>query len=270
MRVCDELAEFISAPIDRCVVRGNHAVWCASPDLQGAIIWGRLDEVCLRELLAAGEHQRAQGIAARRRFLVDCRDVNDVDPDAMVAFAGLARGRVTRWATAVERHAVIVPAGLAGVLVGGALPSIGATHPMRFVHSLPCALEYVDHPGAARAHAAALRLIQARHGDSVLLARLRQHLTSDPRAATLATTAESLCMSTRTLQRELARLDTSFSDELRSVRVGAAESLLIHSDLKIEAIAAKLGFGNASRMSATLRRDRNATASALRAKHRPT
>ena len=62
--------------------------------------------------------------------------------------------------------------------------------------------------------------------------------------------ASALGMSARTLQRELARLDTSFTCELRSSRVTAAEALLVHSDLKIDAIALKIGFGNASRMSA--------------------
>ncbi len=268
MRVCHEVADFVSAPIGSCVLRANHVVWCAAPDLQGATIWGRLDEASLRDMLDAGRHQLHPAVAPRRRLLVDCSTVTDVDADAMVALSSLARDRVDLWAGAIEKQAVIVPAGLPGVLVGGALPSLGASHPLRFVHDLPAALAYLEHPLAARSHAAVAHLAQAQHGDSVLLAQLRTHLRHDPRAATLATAAGALRMSTRTLQRELARLDTSFSDELRHVRVGAAESLLVHSDLKIEAIAARVGFGNASRMSATLRRDRNLTASGLRARSR--
>ena len=72
-------------------------------------------------------------------------------------------------------------------------------------------------------------------------------------------------MSTRTLQRELHQLATSFSDELRRVRIATAELLLAQTDLKIEAIATQVGFGTASRMSATLRRELNVTASELRA-----
>jgi transcriptional regulator GlxA family with amidase domain len=56
------------------------------------------------------------------------------------------------------------------------------------------------------------------------------------------------------LQRELARVDTSFSEELRRVRLATAESLLMASDLDIDAIAHEVGLGNASRMSALLRR----------------
>jgi transcriptional regulator GlxA family with amidase domain len=83
---------------------------------------------------------------------------------------------------------------------------------------------------------------------------------------TIDVVATALGMSTRTLQRELRRLDTSFSDELRRVRIAAAEALLVLTDLKIDAIATQVGFGTASRMSASLRRERNLTASELRAR----
>ena len=75
-------------------------------------------------------------------------------------------------------------------------------------------------------------------------------------------------MSTRTLQRELTRLDTSFRDELLRIRIATAQTLLAHTDQKIEAIAIQIGFGTASRMSAWLRRELNRTASELRSERR--
>jgi transcriptional regulator GlxA family with amidase domain len=48
------------------------------------------------------------------------------------------------------------------------------------------------------------------------------------------------------------------------VRVDAAAELLELSDIKIDSIAARVGFGTASRMSAMVRRECNATPSEVR------
>jgi transcriptional regulator GlxA family with amidase domain len=61
---------------------------------------------------------------------------------------------------------------------------------------------------------------------------------------------------------------TSDSEQLRVVRLEMAEALLVDTDLKIEAIALRVGFGTESRTSTSLRRDRSMTASKLRAGHR--
>jgi AraC-like DNA-binding protein len=264
----DRIEDFVSAPLGRCVLGPTYLVWCATPDLHGAIIWGTLDEPVLRELVALSRYDSHPALALKRRVLVDCHAVAHVDADSMIQFASLVRDRVALWANTIERHAVIVPAGLPGILIGGALPSVGASHPMRCTLDAESALAYVDHSAARAAHQAATRIADARRGHALLISRLHAHLGRDPGSSTLESTAAALGMSERTLQRELARLDTSFSDELRRVRISVAESLLIHSDLKIDAIALKVGFGSASRMSATLRRELNVTASALRARVR--
>lgn len=264
----DTVEDFVSAPLGRCVLGPTYLVWCAAPDLHGAIIWSALDESSLRELVAIGRYESHPALAPRRRVLVDCQAVAYVDADAMIQFAGLARDRVAPWAETIERQAVIVPAGLPGILIGGALPSVGASHPMRFTQQAEAALAYIDHPAARAAHEAATRIADAQRGRALLISRLHAHLGRDPSSPTLESVAAALGMSERTLQRELARLGTSFSEELRRVRISVAESLLLHSDLKIDAIAVRVGFGNASRMSATLRRELNVTASGLRARVR--
>jgi AraC-like DNA-binding protein len=266
--VTESIDEFVSAPVGRCVLGPSYAIWCATPDLQGAILWGTVDEPGLRDMMAVGRFILHPSLASRRRLVVDCRDVTRVDADVLLGFPSVARDRVAVWAAAVERQAIIVPSGLAGLLIGGALPSVGAWHPMRFTHDLESALAFVDHPLARATHEAAAQISRAHQGRAVLIARLRAHLGRVLGQATLGSSASALGMSARSLQRSLARLDTSFSDELRRSRVAAAEALLVHSDLKIDAIALRVGFGNASRMSATLRRELNTTASGLRARAR--
>lgn len=264
----DSIDEFVSSPIGRCVLGPTYAIWCATPALQGAIIWGTVDEPSLHSMMQIGRFILHPGLAKRRRLVVDCRDVTRVDADVLLEFPRLARDRVPIWASSVDRQAIIVPSGLAGIMIGGALPSVGASHALRFTHDIESALAFVDHPAARSAHETVMGIAASHRGRAVLLTRLRAQLERDLAAATLENAASALGRSGRTLQRDLARLDTSFTAELRSSRLTAAEALLIHSDLKIDAIAQRIGFGNASRMSAALRRDLNVTASGLRARAR--
>ncbi|HEX5059880.1 MAG TPA: helix-turn-helix transcriptional regulator [Kofleriaceae bacterium] len=268
LHVTDRIEEFVSDPVGRCVLGPTYLIWCATPDLQGAIIWSTIDELALRNMMAIGRFILHPALAARRRLVVDCRDVTRVGADVLLGFAELAHDRVSVWATSVERQAVIVPGGLAGLLIGGALPSVGALQPLRFSHDLESALAFVDHPAARVAHELANEIAASQRGKAILLTRLHAQLAHDLTDASVESSASALGLGTRTMQRALARLGTSFSDELRRCRVIAAEALLLHSDLKIEAIALRVGFGNASRMSATLRRVLNVTASGLRARAR--
>jgi AraC-like DNA-binding protein len=263
--VTDDPEEFVGAPIGCCLVGSTFLTWCESAELQGMIVWGAIDDRAVREMMAAGRFVAHPEIRnSKRRSIVDCRDQDRIDVDVLLGFTALARERVPSWNGSVERKAIVVPAGLAGILIAGALPALGVAHPVRCTHDIESALEFVDHPAARTAHEAAIAIATAVRGRSTLLSRLRGYLGRDLTDASVEGAAAALGMSTRTLQRDLGRLDTSFSEELRRVRVEAAEALLVHSDLKIDAIANQVGFGTASRMSAMLRRERNLTASALR------
>jgi AraC-like DNA-binding protein len=263
-----DVEEFKAAPIGRCIVGASFAIWCGTSDLQGSIVWGELDEQSIREMIAIGDFIDHRDIAKRRRVLTDCRDVERQDLDVVDGFIASARDRHTRWSNGLERQVLIVPSGLGGKVMAGTLPLAGVEHPLRIAHDLESALMMLDHPAAAAAHAAASNIVAASRGKPALVSRLRSQLARTLSTATIESSAAALGMSTRTLQRELHRLDTSFSDELHRMRIAAAESLLVHTDLKIDTIALRLGFGTASRMSAWLRRERNLTASELRATRR--
>jgi AraC-like DNA-binding protein len=260
--------EFVASPIGRCIVRPTFATWCAAPDLQGSILWGALDERSIREMMTIGAFIHHPAIAASRRVITDLRDIENADANVLLGFASSARDHVSRWASGLERQALIVPTGLAGMMMSGTLPLAGVDHPLRIAHDVDTAVEFIDHPLARAAHAAAIAIVTATRGRSALIGRVRAQLRSDLSGATIESCATALGMSRRTLQRELRSLDTSFSEELRRVRIATAEALLVHTDLKIDAIAIQVGFGTASRMSAMLRRAMNLTASELRTERR--
>lgn len=259
---------FIAAPVGRCIVGPTYAIWCAAPDLVGSIIWGALEAQSIREMIAIGGFVKHPSLAARRFALTDCRGIESADMELILGFVASARERAPEWSLGLERQAMLVPAGFHGVVISGALPMTGTAHRLRVEHELEAALAFLDHPAARSAHAAAMTIAAELRGRSVLLARLRAQLGRALDSATIESCASALGMSTRTLQRSLRALDTSFSDELRRARIAAAESLLVHTGLKIDAIASRVGFGTASRLSAWLRRERNVTASELRAERR--
>jgi AraC-like DNA-binding protein len=257
--------EFAASPIGRCLVRPTFAIWCAAPDLHGSILWGSLDERSIREMMSVGSFIHHPDMAARRRGLTDLRDVEHADANVLLGFASSAREQVDGWTMGLERQVLIVPPGLGGMMMSGALPLAGIEHPLKIAHDLEAALAFVDHPVARSAYAAAAAIVRATRGRSALIDRVRAQLRADLDGATIESCASGLGMSRRTLQRELQSLATSFSDELRKLRIATAEALLAHTDIKIDAIAVQVGFGTASRMSAMLRRERNRTASELRA-----
>jgi len=261
----DDVKRFREAPMGRCLVTPSFAMWCFAPDLQGGMLWGTLDEATIGEWFEAGCFITHRSIATPRRRLTDYSGVERVDGEGIVGFLAAAHERLPMWWRGLERQAMIVPEGFEGLTIAGALTTARVQHALRVVHDVDDAIAFLEHPGAAIAHTAASQLVAAYRGSPTVLARLRAHLARNLNASTIESSAVALHMSTRTLQRELHRLQTSFSEQLRLVRIATAERLLVHSDLKIQAIATQVGLGTASRMSAALRRDRQMTASELRA-----
>jgi AraC-like DNA-binding protein len=72
--------------------------------------------------------------------------------------------------------------------------------------------------------------------------------------ARLVCTARQLGLSTRSLQRRLADMGTSYSELVAEVRLDTACHLLVDSDERIADIAARLGFAGPSSFSRTFMR----------------
>jgi AraC-like DNA-binding protein len=262
--------EFAAAPIGRCIVGATFAIWCHSPELQGALLWGTLDERAVVEMLHIAGFARHASLSSRRRLLIDCRDVDRVEADMLLKLGSIARDHLVSWTTAVEREAVIVPPTLCGVLIAGALRTLQESPPLQIARDPEQAIAFIDHPAAQKAFALAARIVGVSRGRASLLSRLRVQLSRELVTATAQASAAALGLSTRTLQRELRRLDTSFSDELRHARLAAAEALLLYTDLEIGVIATRVGFSSADQMDALLRVESKVTAGELRARRPPT
>lgn len=260
--------EFLRSPIGHAVTGATYLIWCHAPDLAGSIQWGTPTERDVGEMIAVMDFIHHRAVAPTGCVLMDCRDIESVDGDVLLGFAERARELLVVWSPRIRGQAVVVPRGLAGILLAGALPSLSPTHPIRFVAEVDDAFDFLDHPQARAAYAAATALAAEVRGGSVLVTRLRAAFERDLTSPRVEACAAALGLSVRTLQRELREVGTSFSDEVRRARVATAAELLRLSDLKIDAIAARVGLGTASRLTAALRRELGMTASELRVRAR--
>jgi len=96
-------------------------------------------------------------------------------------------------------------------------------------------------------------------------ARLVARLEED---ASLSRIADDLCMSARTLQRQLGARGTSFHELLEEVRRARATEALIESDEAVESIAVRLGYGDPSNFRRAFRRWTGLSPTAYRAEQR--
>jgi AraC-like DNA-binding protein len=262
MKRCDA---FGRDPIGTYVAGRTFVVWCAAPDLIGSFQWGSPDEAEVRASLHHMDVIRHPRLAPASAVLMDNRGIERVDADVLLTFVALARDWLPRWAPRISRQAVIVPDGLRGLLLAGALPVLGPTFPFQFTATIEGALDFLAHPAADDAHAAMAAATSAQRATDTLIVRLRAVVERDLRGITLGSAARQLGISERTLQRELGAHGTSFSDEVRRTRVTAAVELLrLDRETKTETIARQVGFGTSSRLAAALRRELDTTAAALR------
>jgi AraC-like DNA-binding protein len=245
--------------MSRDYVLGRQSVhWHLEDDLVGAIFWGGLDSSDLETISMV---LWGSPYAGSMSVVLDCGDVENVDGNLLLDLIRSPRqlppGR--------GRRAIIVPHGLTGVLLVGALQMLLPAQSMKFTHDRNEALQFVAHPSAARTHAVGAALAVNARSVPPIIQRLHTQLARDLIHPRITTSARVLGVSPRSLQRELRSHGTSFSHELRRVRVTAAKALLQNTRAKVDVVAQRVGITSPSWLSALLRRELRLTASDVRA-----
>jgi AraC-like DNA-binding protein len=240
------------------------AVWSHSLTLCGSLHWGRPQESELGPLVEVLDFVCQPQFEAGIDIIMDDRALERLDADALMQFGMRIAGRLPDWGRRIRKMVVILPEGLTGVLVAGLLPSLEPPFPFRFVKDPQGAFEFMQRPEAQEVLAEVEEVAAEARGRTILVDRLRAQLAKMLSDASLEAAAATLGYSGRSLQRQLHALGTSFSDEVRRARVAAAVQLLNATDAKIEAIAARVGFSSASRMSAAFRQELGLTPSQIR------
>jgi AraC-like DNA-binding protein len=241
VRVATSVKDVLGDPVGAYFAGQSFMVWF-QPNLAGSFAFGRLvaaDFPLVHELITTPV------LPAGYDMLCDCSAVEVFDERAFTLIAGVLEQRASELLRDVRRFAVVRPAGLAGASVSGVFydklqPHVEAA---LFAHRAE-ALGWLGYPANAPERAEIDAVIGTFHDVPPFLRDLRALLVTDIAEATLASAAKLLGKSDRSLQRELARANTSFRAEQTRARVRVAEGLLASGDDKIEAIARQLGFAS--------------------------
>ena len=257
------LAHFMDAPVGHFWPGASFFYWCASPTLFGFSLWGRpraadLEHLCAALLVELGPRAQAH------QSLVDASLVEEVDPAAFEVLQRYVKQHRAALARRVTRLALVRPAGLVGAVVAGFYAVLDSPYPTQAFPELEPALAWLAAPSDLSAQLSARR--GALSGVSPLLGQLRAVLeASGPRSA-VDEVAQQLSLSSRTLQRRLGELGTSFQKELLRHRLQAAQVALAKSDLPITTIALEAGFSTPQAFSAAFRKVSGLTPSQFRAR----
>lgn len=174
----------------------------------------------------------------RVRTLFDARGLVRVSPEPFEHLTEFVRDNRAAIESNVEKVAVLLSSSLGSAISHGVVAMTGVDIDVQVFEDPAAAFAHlgVDDPAAMAAELD--RRIE--RGRSIL-PKLRGFLRGSP-SASLEEAARALAVSTRQLQRLLKKLEVSYREERTRVRVQLARELLRTTDLKVEAIAAEVGY----------------------------
>jgi AraC-like DNA-binding protein len=244
----DTIDAFCAAPSGRYFRGPSYLVWCQDSSLFGSVFWGAptaTDVANATRLFAM-----AEPAGAVHDVVTDCQRIERIDWAAYETLMPYVKGKVADYRARRRRHAVVRPANLAvAAPVAGFLPLAGAKHAWTLHAGSTTAFAALGRGDAVATGAEVQAIVAAAVDVPPAVRRLRSWLGPLPAVATLPRAARALAVSTRSLQRELGRAGTSFRAETAWMRVEAARRLLAETDLKLETIARRVGFGSQASFS---------------------
>lgn len=219
--------------------------FCVDASLYGFALWGTPapeDMAALVELLTL-ELDRAPHVA-----VVDVRDLEAALAPSFEALASYFFAHAEELAARVTRSVIVKGKGMTAAIAAGFMETV----PPTFHASLASELtEALDALGRADAPAIAASIDAAKDEARLTPAfvrALRSWLDAHLEG-TVDDAAHALATATRTLQRRLAEVSTSFAEEVRLARVRAAKRLLAETDAPVTAIAIDVGCSSPQHLS---------------------
>lgn len=200
------------------------------------------------ELLAVENSPTARPHAA----IIDFRHLRAVGADSFELLSHFILESAPRLGALLTRQWLVRPQGMMGELIAHHYAMLRPPYEVRVTTDLSEAL--ADAAPEQDAFATELARLEAlaRTGGPQLLA-LRRYLAEVRAETDLATSARALGVSTRTLQRQLRALGTSFVRELRRARLERAKALLLGTDLKLTSVALEAGFPSVQQLCVAFR-----------------
>lgn len=245
------LAQYSAKPAGKWWAGPSFIAWCAEPELFGFTLFGRPNADALTRLVAALKVELGPGARAHAS-LVDASLVQVADPAAFEVLQRYVGAHLAQLKQRVTKLALVRPGGLPGAVVAGFFSVMESPYPTKVVTSVADGLAWL---GADARWTAELEAVRASaSGVSALQLQVRAALAAAPKEPAIGDIAKALGMSSRTLQRRLGALGTSFVKESREQRLQAAAVALATSDVSVTTIALDAGFSTSQAFSVAFRR----------------
>jgi AraC-like DNA-binding protein len=247
MKPASTYDDLLRAPVGRYLLARNLVLWCASPTLMGVVIGAEPQHEDVSMLLDLATRPLPPGLAANVDHVFDASRITRVDTDGFDTYlSGLARARAQR--PRIHRHAIVRPQGFVGAVVAGTHTLLSDDTPFSVFTSAGEALDWLgcDRPALAGQLDALGALLTT--GDPAL-AQVRSMLRATQFRLSLRDAARQLGIGPRTLQRVLRKHHTTFRHEIERERIAEAKRLLAETQLKLELIGERAGYGSAAHFS---------------------
>jgi AraC-like DNA-binding protein len=260
---------FLATPLGRYFVGDGYLVWCWGETLAGSCHWGRLDCPRLQELMRFLAWRATEaGLARGFDMVSDCSRLSAIDSDAYELVTARFPELMPNLDQMVRRFAFVHGGGFLGAVMAGIVPLTWAEARWSAFEDARAAFAWLEHASGGEACVEVAALLARATGVSAAVEQLRRHLRATLGATSLAEAAAVMGRSPRMLQRDLRAAGRGFREELQQARIDSARALLIDTDLKLEAVAARVGFTSASQLGRVFRQLTGELPSAFRARHR--
>ncbi len=258
---CEEMAR---GPVGRYAHGSAFLIWCTRPELCGFVVWGRLPLAELELLTRMFDRSEDGGIALPCDFVLDSRRLEAVEPGAFDFVVREAATRMGALRRRLRKQAFVRGEGVLGAALAGFYPVLDADVDSKMFTDPHRAFAWLGETDRAVVDGID-RLVAEVVSGSTVLDRLRTYLASRfGKRTTIDAAARWMGLSSRSLQRSLQESKTSFREELDQARLRLAKQLLLETDLKIAAIAERVGASTETSFIAFFRRRTNQSPAAWR------
>jgi AraC-like DNA-binding protein len=266
VEVASGIEAFLRAPAGHYIVGRHFLIWCHADDLTGSVMWGRPEERDTEALVAIWRelHPRMRDFDV----VTDGSRIESIDAAAFEVMIRYLREKLPTYAKSIRRQAIIHPPGLPGAAIAGLLPTIGSYYQWRIFAEPRAGFAWLERAAGDAVCDDVAAIAVRESGVSPWRRLLDDALRDAPDDVTLATVARRLGRSERSLQRDLLKSGTTFRAELEAARVEVARALLVDTDLKIDAVARKVGCASAAHFATLFRRVAGETPSSYRERHK--
>lgn len=251
LATCGEMIR--RGPVGYYVTGEHFLIWCTRPELCGIAFWGRLTMAELELLTYVYDHGEATNIATPCDFVFDARRLEGLESGVYEVLVRGTASRIANLRRRLRRQAFVRNTGLIGAAVSGFYPVLDVQFESRVFTELRSACAWLDAPDELADTVE--RLIAEAISGSVLLDRMRAWLAARTDMRTSIEVAGRWAgVSTRSLQRHLHDAGTTFKTELDRARLAMAKHLLLETDLKIAAVAVRIGSSSEANFISFFRR----------------